>query len=233
MEARYKYGHKPGRRRRTKVMIVLGISFLILGGAATLLYFDIRNNQGAPVETTGRTVVQALDDSTSNVTVDDEYFKMELPVNWKEMKQQPSKYPLYWQATGSREDNRYVKIYVDNIPKEYAVNRMVPVSASGSGLSIKEVSNNCSTFTKGGIAQAGQAQFLENESARYEGVDFICNLARIVDNEVGTSSPDGINTVVVAGPTKGKHSYFFVYVDHNIQPDYNIFYNALRSFEAK
>src|SRR5690606_31775928 len=124
-------------------------------------------------------------------------------------------------------------IYVDIIPTNYAVNRVMPVAARGANIVPNDISNNCSTFTKGGIAEAGQAQFLADENAKWQGEDFLCDLAQVTDNEIGTSSAEGINTVTVTGPKAGKHKYFFLYVDHNIQPNYNIFTNAIRSFKAK
>jgi hypothetical protein len=209
---------------------------LIVGTIGAIVYLDVRKNQNpSPVEGTGRTVAQALDDTTDVVVLDDPYFSMEFPSDWKEIgrKNDEHEHSLTWQATKYREDNRYIKIYIDIIPKNYAVNRMVPLSAHGNTFSVGDISTNCSTFTKGGIAAPGQAQFLHDENAKWMGVDFICDLAQVTDNEVGSSSAEGINTVSVSGPSKGKHSYFFVYTDHNIQPNNNILYSALRSFKAK
>lgn len=236
MEARYRYGHKPGRRRRTRVLIVFTIAFLVFGAAAALVYADLRKNQDSgSVEGTGRTVAQTLDESSHTVTLDHQYFTMEFPSDWKEISKTTSQNEnsVTWQATKHREDNRYIKIYIDIIPKNYPLNRMVPLTSRGNGFSVGELSANCSTFTKGGLQAAGQAQFLQPEQAKWQGVDFICDLPQVTDNEAGTSSAEGINTVSATGSAKGKHNYFFVYVDHNIQRNDSIFYNALRSFKAK
>lgn len=59
-------------------------------------------------------------------------------------------------------------------------------------------------------------------------------MSYINDYIVGTSSAaSGTNKVELAGPTTGKHVFFFVYNDQNISPDAVIFQEALRSFRAK
>lgn len=235
MDIRYKYGHRPGRRRRTRVLIVLAVSLLIVGIVGTIVVYDLRKNQDSTIEGNSRTIAQTLDETTNTVTLDDTFFTMEFPADWKEISRQndSNERSITWQASKYREDNRYMKIYIDIIPKTYAVNRMLPLSARGNGFSVGDISNNCSTFTKSGTTPTGQTKPVKAEGAKWQGVDFICDLGQVTDNEIGTSSADGINTIVVTGPSKGKHSYFFVYTDHNIQPNYNILYNALRSFKAK
>lgn len=235
MDTRYKYGHRPGRRRRTRVLIVMVVSLLILGTIGTFVYLDLKKNQGKPVETTGRTIAQTLDEATETKTLDDALFSLELPGDWKEISKANirSGRSITWQATKYREDNRSLTIYIDDIPADYAVNRMLPLSARGNELIVGEVSDLCSSFTKGGVAAAGQAELLTDKNAKYQGVDFLCELSKITDNQVGTSSAEGINKINITGPNKGKHSYFFLYIDRNIQPNYSIIYNALRSFKAK
>ena len=80
---------------------------------------------------------------------------------------------------------------------------------------------------------AQKATQLQPAQARWEGVDFICNLTNVVENKVGASSAAAINTIPVEGPTKGLHRYFFLYNDQNIQPKYNILSDALNSFMPK
>lgn len=236
MDVRYKYGHRPGRRRRTRVLIVMAVSLVLLGLAVSFVYFDLRNNRNTDsAEGVGRTIAQTLDNASQTTLLDDPLFTMEFPSDWKEIRRtnNANEHSITWQATKHREDNRYIKIYIDTIPKSYPVNRMLPLTSRGSTFSVGDISSNCATFTKGGTTEAGRAQFLSAENAKWQGVDFICDLAQVTDNEVGTSSVEGINTVSATGPTKGKHSYFFVYTDHNIHPDNTILYNALRSFKAK
>jgi hypothetical protein len=232
MEAKYKFGHRPARRRRTRFLITLAITIVIVGVIAAVVWLDIRDNDAAPVEGASHEVAQLLDEDNNVVKVDEPTFTMELPVDWKQTEHvsNSQENSVTWQATKAHEDNRYMTIYVDVIPKAKAVTRMLPLSAQGNGLVVGEASNNCSTFTKHGDGTGRQDQ---DEPAKWQGLNFICDLGRSIDNEIGTGSTEGVNTISIAGPAKGKHSYFFVYTDHNIQPNTNIFYDALKSFKAK
>jgi hypothetical protein len=95
------------------------------------------------------------------------------------------------------------------------------------------MSDVCLTFTGAPASSAQTAQSLPNQLAKWQGINFMCDLSNYNNNSVGTSSLQGINTVTLTGSTTGRHSFFFLYVDHNIQPDYSIFTNALKSFRVK
>ena len=230
MEAKYKFGHRPGRRRRTRILIVTTITLLIVGIGGALITLDLRNSGSDPVEGTSRSVAQVLDEDTNTVNVDEPTFSLQLPSDWKQVARTTNtvENSVTWRATKAREDNRMLKIYVDVIPKNYAVNRMLPLTARGTGLTVGEVSSNCATFTK----PSGERKDLD-EPGKWQGVEFLCELGNTIDNQIGTSSTDGVNTLFVTGPTKGKHAYFFLYTDRNIQPNNTILFNALRSFKAK
>ena len=58
-------------------------------------------------------------------------------------------------------------------------------------------------------------------------------LSKGFDKFIGTSSKEGINIVTVVGPKAGKHSYFFIYTDHNAHPNYEIFIDIVASFKAR
>ncbi len=235
MKDKYRYGHRPGRRRRTRVLIVVVISVLILGTVGGLIGYDLyKNRKTAPVESTGRTVIQALDDSVNKLTINESLYKLELPSDWKEVarKNDTSKNSVTWRATKKNGDNRTLELFVDKIPTTQAINRLVPVTTSGSKLNHGDVSDNCESFTKGGTANVSQAVKQPETLAKYQAIDFMCDLPQPTQNKVGTGSAEGINTVTVKG-SMGAHKYFFLYTDHNIQPDYSIFYNIIKSFEAK
>ena len=236
MDTRYRYGHRPGRRRRTRIIIIFVVTFLIVGIIGGLVFLDLRKNQSKEVAGESHTVVQALDDNTNRLSINQPTYTMELPSDWKQIDHQDTRYEhsTTWQASKTREDNRYLKVYIDIIPAKQSVNRLVPLSlnATKDGLSIGDVSPACHTFTQGSSQNAGTAQSLLDAPAKYQNIDFICDRARITDNEVGTGSTEGVNTITVKGPS-GTHKYFFLFTDHNIQPNYSIFYDALKSFKAK
>lgn len=236
MEVKYKYGRRPGRRRRTRIAIVLLISFSIIGAIGSLVYLDItRNNKDKVVTGPGRTVAQSVDSNQDVLRIDEPTFTMELPGDWKQIsrKTTATENSITWQGTKKGEDNRKLTLYIDVIPVTLAVNKLLPVTATGNGISYGDVSDNCATFTQKGTLDTGKAVENRDSPAKYKQVDFVCDLAQVVQNKTGTGSTDGVNIVNVTGVTKGKHKYFFLFNDQNIQPNLTILTNALKSFKAK
>jgi hypothetical protein len=73
----------------------------------------------------------------------------------------------------------------------------------------------------------------EATHAKWSGINFLCDLGNYLRDVVGTSSPEGINSVTLTGNTTGKHTLFFMYTDNTPSPDYSTFINALKSFQLK
>jgi hypothetical protein len=216
-------------------MIILVISAVILVGIAGLVAWDLRHHQSNGATGVGRTVVQAVDGNNSKKLVDEPTFSMELPGDWKETARLNTinEHSITWQDSTKGQDNRNIKLYIDLIPTDFAVNKLLPVSVVGNGLNYGDISDNCATFTKNGTLNAGQAATLRDQAAKWQQVDFICDLDQVVQNKIGTGSTGSINSVTVTGPSKGAHKYFFVYTDHNIQPDNAPLYGAIKTFKAK
>jgi len=232
---RYRYGHKLEKRRPRKALLVLSGSVLMLALLAGVVFWDLRKHVSPTVEGESRVVSQVLSDNAQQKLVDEPFFSFELPGDWKETgRNTNSQYTsISWQATAKDKDNRYLTVYIDRIPTDMPLNRIVTVKAQGNGLSFSEVSDNCANFTVGGSFETRAAATSRPTLTKWNKVDFMCNLPRVIDNEVGTGSEGAPNSVTVTGPNKGAHRYFFLYTDRNYQPDYTIFYDVLRSFRAK
>lgn len=235
MDVRYQYDHKPGRRRRKYALAVIGVSLLALGGLASYVVADIRKSQHTEVSGKAQTILQADNDSINRLRVNEPLFAMELPGDWKELERRNDQVEnsITWQSTKPSQEGRSLKLYIDIIPANMAVNRLVPVLAQGNMIVPGDISDNCATFTQGGTLNVHEAAKLKAAPAKWNKVDFICDLPRVNDNRVGTGSTEGNNSVTVTGPTKGAHKYFFLYTDHNIQSNYQILINAIRGFTAK
>jgi hypothetical protein len=155
-------------------------------------------------------------------------FQINLPEDWKQVTPAVEHATYSWRGATAENNARALDIYVDATPSNFAVNRVVSLVANGAGVqAIGSISNNCSTFTLAGATdpQTGIAP------SKWNGIDFLCDMANYIRNVVGTSSAEGINTVNVAGPS-GTHKYFFVYTDHSGEPNFDTFTQALQSFEA-
>jgi hypothetical protein len=226
----YKYGHAPRKHTLRYVLIIFLSAGAIVGGLAGLVIWINSRPSHNTVPGTTVTVPQKTA-NTARTTFDEPLYSFKLPSDWKIIGTKPNS--ITWQATIKNADNRTLTIYTDVIPTDQAVNRELPLMADGDQLKFGELSDNCANFTPGGTLDTGKAAKLKPVQSVWQGVNFICNLPQVVDNQVGTGSAAGINTVTVTGPSKGTHSYFFLYIDRNIQPDYTILYGALQTFRAK
>lgn len=234
MSVKYRYNHRAVKRHHI-VGIILGVAVLLIGTIVMLLMLDVRNNQDTSIEGTSRVVGQVVGDENGTQTIDHELFSFALPGDWKEAGRVNTdvERSITWTTTKQDASARELKLYIDIIPSTLPINRLLPVTVQSNQLVPGAVSGNCATFTQGGTMDAQKATQLQAAQARWEGVDFICNLTNIVENQVGASSSVAINTIVVEGAVKGTHKYFFLYTDHNIQPQYDIFKDAVSSFSPK
>ena len=234
MSGKYRYDHRTVKRQRYVAVAAMGC-VLLLAGAIALVVLDLQKNSSGQAEGTSRVVGQVVGDNAAKKTIDEPFYSLQLPGDWKETSRtnNANEQSVTWTTTKKDDSQRSLQVFVDMIPATMPVNRMLPLTATGTTLTTGDVSENCATFTQGGTLDVQKAVSLSPTSARWQGVDFICNLPNVVDNQVGTSSRDGVNQITVTGATKGTHKYFFLYIDRNIQPDYALFLDALTSFRAK
>ncbi len=232
---KYHYDHRPGRHRLRQVLIVLAVSLAIIGLIGSIVVRDIRGHKDKQVTGITHTIIQAGDDPGNRLRINEAGFSMELPGDWKEVgrRNDLSEHSVTWQSTKPQQDSRTVRLYIDTIPTTRSLNKLVPVTAAGNMLTVGDVSDNCATFTQGGTLNAYDATKLKEAPAKWNKVDFICDLPRVIDNEIGTGSVEGHNTVTLTGASNVPHKYFFLYTDRSGQPDNSIFTNALRSFKAR
>lgn len=163
-----------------------------------------------------------------------DYFTVLLPSGWKSMGlQHPRSDSTFYeyQSTAQGYDNRRLQIFVDNFPKNYAVNRLLPIDVVDNKIVTGVMSDDCATFT--GAPTPGSTTHITAETwtAKWQGVVFLCAMNK-PENLVGTASEDEGYGVTLINPKGLKHKYFFVYIDQNVRPDYTILSNALKSFET-
>jgi hypothetical protein len=220
---------KVSHKVRHTVLTVFLTLLLVGGGAYGYAYFtrDVEASiQNSSSSGTTRTIESTAGQKGS---FNEEVFLFELPGDWKKTGQLTTgPYRKYsYQSTLKNADNRYVDVYMDGIPLDMAVNKAVAVRGEGSRLSHGMASDNCTTFT------AKTANGGLSVPAKWDGVDFLCDLDAVTRNVVGTSAPGSINKVELVDTGFTKHSFFFVYTDNNFTPDYTIFYEMLDSFKMK
>lgn len=230
----YHYRKKKLRRRRRFIRILLAsfVVLLILGG---IIIYDLIKNQSREIEGENLTISQTFGEDDATQLINEPTYTMKLPADWKETARINDTYRsgATWTATKDKESDRFITVFVDKIPQNYPLNRVIPVGSASGVLTLGNVSDRCQSFTRGGTFDEAKAVKTRPTLSKWEDVEFICNMPRPSENEIGTSSEQGINTVTVNGDQQGKHKYFFVYTDHNTQPNNQIFVDILNSFRAK
>jgi hypothetical protein len=232
VESSYKYGKKRREKKRWRWAILVFVLLLLI--IAGLIGYDVY--KGRSTQQTGAPKIsQLVVDGGPKIKIDEPTFSLVLPGDWKEMGRVNNEVErsITWQATMAKEDNRFMTIYIDKIPRTKSFNRLLPLEAVGASLRHGSVSDNCAAFTEGGSFDASVAAKARDTQAKWEEVTFICDLPKVFDDVVGTSSLEGINIVGITGEKSGKHNYFFTYTDHNTRANYEIFSTIIESFKAK
>lgn len=226
--------NKRQHRYRTFLKFTLFISPFLLAIVAFVWFVFLRNTttitsnfykEGAQVA-----VVKPATKDFSN-----EFFKITLYSSWESLgKTSPFANQVYYEFQDKAKDstNRWLRVYVDVFPKDFPLNRLLPISVVDNSIVPGIVSDDCTTFT-GAPLSAGSGTtktVADTWTARWQGVDFICSMTN-PQNYTGTASAEeGLGTTFI-NTNNTKHKYFFVYIDHNVRPDYSIFVDALKSFQ--
>ncbi len=165
--------------------------------------------------------------SVAKVHVDKPLFTVDIPTGWQATPPTTSvNVPTYTFKSPSVQAQQ-LEIFIDNIPSNLAVNRVVTVSPKDAGMDHENVSDNCATFTPATNTTTGVA------GGKWQGTDFLCDEGNYQRDVVGTASSQGINVVTLTGPTVGSHKIFMAYTNNNINPDFTALYGVLESFKLK
>lgn len=210
-------------------VITIFVTLLCVGGGAYGYFYFTQDVAASITPSQGIGAQKTIAaPAATNLQFDEPAFSFKLPPDWKktgELTTGPYR-KFSFQATQKNADNRYLDIYLDAVPLNMAVNKVVAVEAEGQELSHGMVSTNCIEFT-----QKIPGQFMA--PAKWDGVNFLCDTESTARNVIGTSSPGNVNKVELATVGSAKRALFFVYTDHNYNPDYGIFYDFLDSFSVK
>jgi hypothetical protein len=199
----------------------------------TILRHEI-NKPAKPKNGSSQVVGKVLGDATSSgsgIPIKELTYTMTLPAGWHQTNvvNSDSENSVSWQSGPADDGTRTLTVYVDRIPQNIAINRLLPILVHGQTISYGVLSGNCSTFAQASPAQATQPVPVP---AKWQGISFLCNIPESDGDLVGTSELGSVDSIKVIGPQLGKNTYFFLYADHNIQPQYSVFYHILDSFKA-
>lgn len=226
----YKVGKRSRRNRR---LIIAFVAFIVLAIGGGYGYKQYKNAVQPIITNTAGTTREVKNAEPKLTRFDEGGFEFYLPPDWKKVSRPSAQYTKYsYQSTMTNADNRQLDIYMDNLPLNLPVNQAVAVQANGNKLTYGNTSENCINFTSAEARKAGGSSALQVK-ARWDGVEFLCDLDNSTRNVIGTSSPQSINKVTLTTLEGKQRAFFFVYFDQNYNPDYSIFYKMLDSFVAK
>ncbi|HWB38930.1 MAG TPA: hypothetical protein VG604_01695 [Candidatus Saccharimonadales bacterium] len=217
---------KPPKRHRKLKRFIIFLLFVALCIAAYIYIIE-----HLKVKTTihqSKAVVTKINTAPKTKHYIEPDFTVDLPASFVTAAAQPSYRDYVWQYTADGNSEELV-IYEDSIPQNIGLNRVVIVSSSDNRIvaSSGEVSDNCSQYTIPNGTRYGEFGML----AKWQGVEFICDLSNTERDVVGTSSTDGINTVKVTDDAAISHKFFFVLTNTDFSnADYSPLFTALQSF---
>jgi hypothetical protein len=232
----YKLGN-PTKRRIYRAW--LGIVLIVTALVGAFYFLIVRQSHQTVRNNNSPLITKVGNDGQISLTIKEPLFTMQLPGQWKETSRDsnPRYQTIQWNYNTKDAANRWVRIYIDSIPADFAINYLLPVKPNDKGISVGQISDNCVTFTQGATVGTNRdvSTPISREAlpARWQGTSFMCDNSHVSHQVVGTGSDEGNNMVSITGSEHGKHKYFFVYEDDNYHPDYSIFMNILESFRAK
>ena len=218
----YRLGHQSRHHYWLYILTVLVIAGLIIGAVIVIR----RTLTPNAVLTQSKVVTQYFSGGdTPTQKIIERTFSVVIPASWQKAGNPGSPYTIYsWQGTGNDADRR-IDIYLDNVPVNLAVNRLLPVQVNLDQLQpLGSVSDNCTTFTTP-TAQSAQTGTI---AAKWNGIDFTCDTGNYERDTVAIGSSSG--SISLTGPTTGAHRLLLVYTDNTTQPDYSIFTAIVESF---
>lgn len=223
----YRLGERLNRKKRKRyLMAVILMAILLISLVTAYIVYQISHTKTTLHQSAG-TVVRVDIPNSATVNYDEGLFSVSLPKTWQQISQPSSLYHIYsWRTLST--NSQTLDIYQDTIPTNFAVNRELAIQSEGNHLSIIGlVSDNCASFTK------PTSNMVTGTPAKWQGVNFLCDLANYERDVVGTGSSDGINSIGLTSNLNGLHHFFFVYINNTINPDFTTFYQILNSFNLK
>ncbi len=213
------------RRRITRLIVFLIVVALVFAG-----YVFIKNllKPETVIKQSKSTQRKITYDDTKTKHYEEPDFTIDIPAVWTPVARPAGPYQSYsWQISDHGTNGQVIDIYEDTIPPNYGFNRALIVTGQGDHLNVEgTASDNCEKYTKNSVAASGQVSAV----AKWQGVDFLCDLGNTTRDVIGTSSTDGLNTVILKNPSTGvAHKFLFSYTNHGTNPDYNVFYQAIQS----
>lgn len=219
-----------GRRIRHHRHFWMAVAVLATLGLGVLVVYSLMHTTTTPSTTIYNAPplsTSYVSDSTLKMHVDEPLFTLDLPAGWKAIPSVTSVNTPSYTFSSPSAQARELDVFIDNIPSSLALNRVVTVNARGTSMDHQDVSENCATFTPATNSASGVV------AGKWQGTSFLCDEGNYERDVVGIASSEGVNFVILTGPTAGTHKIFMTYTDNNINPNFSVLYAILESFKLK
>jgi hypothetical protein len=216
---------RQSRRRRNRLWLVFSFVFLAIAVGAGFMFVSSLKPAATITQSKAVTTKISYVGKTKHYVEDN--FNIDIPSNWQLAARPPYTYNSFTWFNTDKSNTQEIEVYEDTIPTGFAVNKALIIKGVSDHIElIGQASDNCVTFTKDITSGDGNL----GVKAKWLNVDFLCNRTTPTRDIIGTSSSDGINTVILKTTSGANHRFFFTYTDHQNSPDYTAFYNAMASF---
>lgn len=231
----YRIGRKDRKHTKRKIWVVILMFLLLCCIVGAYFAYTILSEDTEVITTTESITREYAPPQGEDVKeFSQDAFSVTLPADWVFKGTNSTVHTIFsYQATKKNADNRTLEIYVDNVPTDKAFNRMLPVIIEENRIKATgSVSDNCVEFT-GQNNVNPQTTTQPVIDSKWQGVAFRCDVANRSRNLVGVGMVDAGTNIVLNRPSGAKRTFYFLYIDHNINPDYKILEDALESFVTK
>lgn len=233
---KYRIGRHARRKARKHLWVGILVLLLIGFGIGTAFIIRALSNSGTEISMPEPITREYAPLEDNAKEFDQEEFTIKLPQDWrlKSHEQSEGRNLYQFQSTEKHKDNRWLEIYVNSKPQEKAFNRLLPLTIdSNQIIVVSSVSDNCTAFTGSQGANKPSETGEPILPAKWQGVSFLCDMANFTRNVVGVGTEQSGHELTLRGQTKGETTFYVVYIDHSISPDYQILERALESIEVK
>lgn len=236
MKHMYRANYRVSRKKRALIPVVLFVFAFAASAAYFFIKYDV--NKSTSIKTGDQTATSYYDagKNDTKLVIDEKLYSFALPSDWKEVSRSKTPTDLYieWQSTEKNYEARTLKLHIDTIPKDFGVNKIIPISVVNNRLVPGDLSDNCANFNTEKYQSGPTVQkVIEKIAAKWEQANFTCDIGNHERNVIGTAVVNGDYNLALQNSSGEKHSFFFVYTDHTINPDYQIVNDVLRSFKMK
>lgn len=222
-------GPKPKRLLQKAAFLTLVLTVLGGSGVVAQQYLQAETNIG-PAPPAVVTKVLAAETSVKNF--DAGPVSLALPKDWEAFKEAGVPDTAYsWRNTAKNKGVQVMTAYVDAMPTApIAFNRVLVVEAAEDRMQVAgSVSDNCVDFVENGRTPGTGTGKV---TARWNGVQFLCDSANFSRDVVGIASTESINGITLHGQS-GAHHVFLTFSDASISPKNEIFAAAVDSLHVR